>query len=297
MGVERAAAILNPAAGGGAAGRRWPKIEARLKESGIAVVTFASEAPGHATVLASEAASRQFDAILAVGGDGTVHEVVNGLLPATGKQVPLGIIPAGTGMDIARSLGLGARPLRIAQRLASPRRTEVDVGLAAGGRAFLNFAEIGLGGSVVARQSASRRRLPGRLSFLAAAVHSMMTEPLARVRVEVDGVLAYDGPTVSTVVANGRFFAGGMKIAPTASMGDGHFDVIILADFTRAQLAANIWRVYPGVHLTHPKVVFTRAVEVRVFTEDALRLDLDGELYPAEQYHFRLLPRALTLLV
>ena len=201
-------------------------------------------------------------------------------------------------MDIARSLGLGARPLRIAERLTSPRRIEVDVGMAAGGRVFLNFAEeIGLGGSVVARQSASRGRLPGRLSFLAAAVHSMMTEPLARVRVEVDGVLAYDGPTVSTVVANGRFFAGGMKIAPSASMGDGHFDVIILADFTRAQLAANIWRVYPGVHLKHPKVVFTRAGEVRVVTEDSLQLDLDGELYTRRGVSLQALPRALTLLV
>jgi YegS/Rv2252/BmrU family lipid kinase len=294
------AAIVNPAARSGRATARWRKVAAALSEAGVEPRTEHTRYPGHARTLAANLAADGYVTILAVGGDGTVHDVVNGVFAAgKAEEVRLGLVPAGTGMDVARGLGLSRRPALVARQIAAGRELAIDVGQAVGAdeQYFVNFAETGLGAAVVAREAGFNGAWPGRLSFLVAAVGAALDAGIGRARIAVDGVPAYEGPLVSVVVANGRYFGGGMRIAPRASPTDGLFDVLVLGNFTRAQLVGHIWKLYPGTHIRHPKVIWLRGSEVEVDPITPMSLDLDGELSGSGPYRFRLLPRALRVIV
>lgn len=297
---NRAGAIVNPAAGNGRAQANWRTVEARLRTSGVEVPAWTTQGPGHGTVLARRAIAEGFRTLIAVGGDGTVHEVVNGFV-ADGRprdDVRLGVVPSGTGMDFVRNLGLAAGLEAAVQRIAAGRERMVDVGVASPDNVlFVNFAETGLGAAVVAREARLPSGLPGRVSFLVAAIQAGLTEDTVPVRISVDGALLYEGMAVSAVTANGQYFGGGMKIAPGASMQDGYLDVLVLGDFTRFELVTQIWKLYPGVHVNLPKVRVARGKTVRIEPLEPARLDLDGELVDASQpYVLTVLPGALRLL-
>lgn len=238
-----------------------------------------------------------FTTIVAVGGDGTVHEVVNGFSDDDLARARLAVVPAGTGMDFLRNVGLPRGARSIAELIASGQERSVDLGRAQAGenRYFVNFAETGLGAAVVAREEVLSPSWPGRVSFFLAAVRAAMAEQNALSRVAVDGAVVYDGPLVSAIVANGRYFGGGMKVAPVASVTDGWLDVLILGDFSRAELVAQIWKIYPGTHVKHPKVLTVRARQVSIEPVGPARLDLDGELYGTGPYIFGVLPSALRV--
>jgi diacylglycerol kinase (ATP) len=162
---------------------------------------------------------------------------------------------------------------------------------------FVNFAETGIGAAVVAREAQLVHTMPGRASFFFAALDAVRQQENMSARITVDGKDVYNGKLVSVVVANGRYFGGGMRIAPKASMDDGLFDVVVLGDFSRGQLLTHIWKIYPGVHLRHSKVAWTRGRRVEVEPLAPSHLDLDGELYEHGAHDFNILPSALRVLV
>jgi YegS/Rv2252/BmrU family lipid kinase len=293
-------AIVNPAAGGGRAPRRWRTVESLLSRAGIRPKTFETEKSGDAAAAAQRAAAAGVDTILAVGGDGTVHEIVNGLADgdALRPNIRLGIVPAGTGMDFARNLRLPRRPDLVAARIVAGRERRVDIGVAQSTerRMFVNFAETGLGAAVVAREARMSDLWPGRVSFFIAAMGASLREDNATASVAVDGKTVYDGPLVSVVIANGIYFGGGMRIAPHAAIDDGHLDVLVLGDFARAELVSQAWKLYPGSHLRHPKVLWLTGSIVTVEPRSPMRLDLDGELYGEGPYTFCVLQKTLRVL-
>jgi diacylglycerol kinase family enzyme len=132
---------------------------------------------------------------------------------------------------------------------------------------------------------------------LLASVDAALHEDNIQTAIRLDGFTVYKGPVVSVVVANGRYFGGGMRIAPQAAMDDGLLDVILIGDFTRLELITQIWKIYPGLHLAHPKVLWWQGKEVEIESDRQSPLDLDGELYPSGTHRISLLPRALPLLV
>jgi YegS/Rv2252/BmrU family lipid kinase len=298
---RRVAAILNPVAGHGRAERRWRRAERDLIRHGVVPSTFRTSRQGEAASLARAVLEQGFDTVLAVGGDGTVHEVVNGL--SSGGAIPpgvrLGVVPGGTGMDFARNAGLSRSPQAAVARVLRAQERRIDLGVAGPGarRLFVNFAETGIGAAVVARELQLHRSMPGRASFFVAALDAMRQQENIEAAISVDGVLVYDGPLVSVVVANGRYFGAGMKIAPRAEMDDGLMDVLVLGNFSRAELLAQIWKIYPGVHLGHAKVAWLRGRHVEVAPRAPTHLDLDGELFGPGPYTFSVLPGALPLLV
>lgn len=297
---EKVTAIVNPAAGRGRAITIWRRVADQLRRRGWQITTLETATPGQATGLTRSAIDGGAGTILAVGGDGTVHEVANGFLwdGRVRDDARLGIVPAGTGMDFARNLGLRRGVRAALGTLLAGNERRIDVGLALpSGRLFVNFVETGLGANVVAREAEFREGWPGRASFFLAAIGAALDEDNLAVRMTVDGELVYEGPLVSAVVANGRYFGGGMKIAPYASMVDGLFDVLILGDFTRFELLSQIWKVYPGVHIRHRKVLWLTGHEVDIEPLERSRLDLDGELDGPGPYHVSLLPKALRVLV
>jgi YegS/Rv2252/BmrU family lipid kinase len=297
---RRLVAIVNPAAGHGRAQSRWRRLERLLRRHGVRPEVWHSRRRGHATELAREAIDLGFTTILAVGGDGTVHEVVNGLSlnSRLRHDVELGIVPGGTGMDFVRNLGVGPGLEAAARRILHGTARRIDVGVWSDrpDRSFVNFAETGIGAAVVAREAQIHRSMPGRASFFLAALAAVRKQENVVTRVSVDGIPAYDGPLVSVIVANGRYFGGGMKIAPRARIDDGELDVLVLGDFSRGELLTQVWKMYPGVHLGHSKVAWLRGSRIDVNPLEPTNLDLDGELFGRGPYSFGILPGALAVL-
>lgn len=231
-------AIVNPAAGGGRAGREWPALAAALRRAGAAFTQCVTCGPGDGVRCAAAAVRDGAELLVAVGGDGTLGEVATGCFLAGAAHVPrLALLPVGTGADFARCLGI-TRATALAAIVAGRPRA-VDVGRArflapdgaTGERYFLNVADLGLG----PRASLAIRRGPRRLgpvAYLYGALAGIAAYALEDVRVAVDGAPVFAGPAGLVAVANGAFFGGGMRLAPGARPDDGVFDVLTLAGTT-----------------------------------------------------------------
>ncbi len=294
--------IGNPRAGKGTVRRRWEDLLERLERSGLQPTGELTDGPGHAAELADKARSDRRAMVVAVGGDGTVHEVVNGLLTqGTEERVPvLGVIPAGSGCDYARSFSLPNDLDAAAACLSSPRAPRVvDVGeVRCQGidgerrRLFANVAEVGIGADVAYRASRLPRAFgPARYvgGFALTLPRHRPTD--ARVVATTDH---YRGRLTNLVVAIGQYFGAGMHIAPAADLSDGEFDVQVQFG-SKLDYALSMPKLFRGTHLPHPRVLEWRAGTVEVSCDPAARLEADGELLGTTPASFRILPGALRV--
>lgn len=287
-GAGRTWVILNPAAGKGRAERAWPMIAAQLRARGIGFTQAVTCGPGDAGALVRQDVTDGAARIIVAGGDGTLNEVVNGLIAAGGAgmgQPTLAVLPLGTGVDFARGLGIRSLPDALdALRRGRPRA--LDLGLArfrdpAGRekeRAFINVADCGLG-PIASRQIARVDRRLGRGAYLYGALRAIAAYSPALTRISVDGRIVYDAPCGLLAIGNGRFFGGGMCIAPKARPDDGLLDLVILGATNRRTLVGELLpRVYRGSHLRHPAVHLARGGTITVDATPPLPLELDGEI-------------------
>lgn len=297
--------IVNPRSANGATGARWPALEAYLRDVGLEGQTRYTRGPDDARRLTVEALAAGSRLVVAVGGDGTIHEVVNGFFD---PQAPadhgaeLGILPCGTGGDLIRTLGISRNPYHAAERLLKGAPRRFDVGLArfqAGGREitryFVNIAEVGLGGAVVERVNRTSKALGGFVSFLAGTLATFATYRPGELTITVDAEPPRTLRAWNVVVGNGRYFGGGMRILPEAQPDDGLFDVMVVGDVPRSALFSNVAAIYRGTHLQARGVEHFRAREVTVEAQEPLLLDLDGELPGQSPVTFRLVPGALGI--
>jgi YegS/Rv2252/BmrU family lipid kinase len=300
--------IVNPAAGGGRSGRVWARLEGAARTSCASPrVCFTSER-GAAIAIARQAATDGAQLVVAVGGDGTVNEVVNGLMRAPDgarRSVALGVLATGTGRDLARSLDLPADPIGQLARITGGIDRRIDVGRVTFGgpaagepRYFVNVASFGLSGVADRIMNGHALRwLPTKLAFQAAVVRSLTVFRNAKVRIRVDEADWQEVTLKVGAVCNGRHFGGGMQIAPLASLDDQQLDVIIIGDMSAAMLARKFTTVYRGAHLELPEVSFTRGR--RIVAEPTgsadVPLDIDGEGLGALPATFEVLPGALAL--
>ncbi len=302
--MSHARLIVNPAAGAGRSGRRWPPIQAHLKDIGLRFDFTLTEAPGHATELARDAARNGHDMIVSVGGDGTLNEVVNGLYQAgaTGHMT-VGIIGTGTGSDYIRTVDV-PRGFRDACRsLLNPRRLAVDAGVVEYARnnqtlrrLFVNFAGLGFDSEVVKATGQRFKRFGGKPAYLMGLLSTFLSYRNREMMLTLDGVS--DRRKVCTVVvSNGRYGGGGMLVAPKADATDGLLDVMTVNDISKPDLLWSLPRIYRGTHLTHPKVLAERAREIEIRPAQAVPLQADGELLGETPARFRVLPAAVTLAV
>jgi diacylglycerol kinase (ATP) len=296
--------VVNPASANGSTGRRWPEIAHRAAEAGLVGDVLTSRAPGDVATLTREAADGGARLIVVVGGDGTVNEATNGLMRAAAGDVELAVLPRGTGTDFVRHFGIPTnldRALAIA-RTGTPR--SIDVGHVSytaweGGVAesfFANVASAGMSGAIAQRANSTSKALGGKASFLWATLAVFARWRNSDVRVEVDEVRR-EGPMHDVIVANCRFLGGGMKLTPDAEPDDGLFDVLTLGDLTKADLVANLPKIYRGTHLPHPKAELLRGRVVSVDAETPLPVELDGEQPGTTPVRFEVRPRALRLRV
>jgi diacylglycerol kinase (ATP) len=299
--VTETVMIVNPASSAGRTARQWPEIAKRAKAHGLEVDVRLTEQRGHATVLAREAAGQGVPLVLAVGGDGTVSEVANGLAGGD-AATDLAIIQRGSGCDIMRTFGIpkdADRALEIAAR--APART-IDLGRVeyagpdgeAESRHFINIASAGLTGVAADRVNRSGKPLGATVAFGWAAVATFVGYRNSRFRIQIDDE-QLDQVCNNAIVGNCRYFAGGMKILPDADPADGLLDVLVWGDVSKLDLALNLHKLYRGTHTGHPKATMRRARRVTVTPESALPIEVDGEQPGLTPATFEIVPSALRL--
>jgi diacylglycerol kinase (ATP) len=238
-----------------------------------------------------------------VGGDGTVNEVVNGLVAADGRA-ELAVIPRGTGVDFVRTFEIPTKLDDAFSVILAGRSRSIDVGRATyrswSGETetlyFANVASAGMSGAIAQRANDTTKVLGGKISYLWATVAVFARWQNSELRLTVDGE-SRAGQMHDVVVANGRTFGGGMIICPEAEPDDGLFDVLTIGDLTKGDLLVTLPKTYRGRHLPHPKAELLRGKVVTIEADAPLPVELDGEQPGNTPARFEVVPGALRVRV
>ena len=295
--------LVNPASANGSTGRRWPELARRAAAAGLEGATLFSERQGHLAELAREAALDGAELLVVVGGDGSVNEVVNGLA-GLGRQPEVAVVPRGTGWDFSRTFGIPRKIDDAVQIALQGDVRTIDLGRASyrawdGSDAtawFANVASAGMSGAIAKRANETTKALGGKASYLWATFAVFSGWEATEIEVAVDGERRA-GPMFDVVIANGRFFGGGLEICPEAEPDDGLFDVLTIGDVTKRDLVQTMPRMYRGTHLPHPKAELLRGSSVTVKSETPLPIELDGEQPGTTPVTFEVAAGALRLRV
>jgi YegS/Rv2252/BmrU family lipid kinase len=301
--------IVNPASASGRTGRHFDGI-ARAVRAAVGDFECAfTKARGDGARLAREALASGGELLVAVGGDGTASEVIDGMTGANGhgRGALFGFIPRGTGGDLRRTIGLAGDVDAAARALASRNEAVLDLGrIELAGpdgtrrvRHFANVAGCGVSG-VVSRSVNDGLHLPsGKLSFMLASARALLTWSDRRVRWRVDEGPWNDERVTALSVCNGRYFGGGMMVAPEARMDDGLFDVVVWKGLGLGDFVVKRPMLYDGTHVRLPntRVLRARTVEIEAGAGEDVPLDVDGEAPGTLPARFELIPRALRFRV
>jgi diacylglycerol kinase (ATP) len=294
--MTRLLIIYNPTAGRGRARAEWPAVEGALRQVGVPFDAVATDAPLEAVSLARNAAGR-YTGVVGVGGDGTIHEIVNGLMQASGEQetIPLGVVPMGNGDDFAKVLPpeapIGGKSFdwRAAVTKVAEGNTRLfDVGRMKGdhprfepdGAAhyFVNGMDVGFGAHAAMNFNTIPKALKGMSAYLAAVLKTMIRYPRLHLRVHLDDQPPFDQATAMTAVTNGRCFANGFWVCPEAKANDGLFDLMVGGAIGRLKILELIPKFWKGTHVDDPAVRMYRAKRVKLESEEPLIVEADGEI-------------------
>ena len=304
--------IVNPAAGGGRAARALDRVLealAPLQPFDVFVTQPGEARPAERA--AHDAVLAGAERILVLGGDGSSSQALNGIYAAGGAdalaRVALGLLPAGTGRDYARSVNVPRDPVMAARavaRGAATRRVDVGVITLADGRTrlFLNVASFGVSAQIAhaLEEYPQLKRRAGAVAFGLATVRAGIRYAPVETELRVDTQAAQRGPTAAVAIANGGWFGGGMRVAPDARIDDGRLEVVRFGDLARRDFLISLPRLYRGTHYTHPAVTHTQGAEVFAApgagVTRPIEIEADGEIVGALPARFSLLPAALTLL-
>ncbi|MEW6243808.1 MAG: diacylglycerol kinase family protein [Bacillota bacterium] len=260
--------VVNPVAGRGRALRAFKAVQEICKERYVF-----TDAPMHATEIARLAAKEGIPLVVAVGGDGTVHEVANGLA-CTGTA--LGVIPAGKGNDFARSLGIPFSPHRAVRLISSGCTRVIDLGMV-DGRYFLNVSGVGFDAEVAQEVNSSERKIGGPLTYILGVLKMLSRYDPVPVEIALDGDVIRERILV-VAIGNTPYYAAGMKMVPHARPDDGEFGICVAGNLTKAETLAMLPLVYSGRHISHNKVSTYKAARVEIRSETALAIQADGEI-------------------
>ncbi len=299
--IARTVFLVNPASDGGATGKRWPELAHRAARLGLEGETLFSERPGHLIELAAAAVDGGAALVVAVGGDGTLNEVVNGI---AGRDVELATIPIGTGMDFVRTYGIPTSFDEAVQVARDGRPRTIDAGLVryrtwAGDNAerwFANVGSVGMSGAVAQRANGMSKALGGKATFFYALTRVFLEWENTEVTVRLDGA-ERRGRMHDVIVANGVWHGGGMMLAPAAQPDDGLFEVVLIGDVGKVDFLSTAPKIYKGKHVNHPKVEVLRSARVEVDAAEHLPIEVEGEQVGTTPAAFEVVPGALRVRV
>jgi len=279
--------ILNPAAGAGRARRLWPKVRDELRYWRVMPDVIETEDAGHATELAKDAVARGSSLVIAAGGDGTAHEVVQGLMDAAAGSsgTAFGHLPLGTGCDLAAGLGLPHKPAGLLRRMRKGRNTYIDIGVAeisAGAstvrRYFFNAATVGLGPNVARRFRASKRAQKlGKLGYSLISIQELFGARPYQVSWKTDDGRGDDTLLLNLFVCNGPTLAGGMRPSPEASFSSGVLHVVIAGSLSLPSALNQFRRMSQNLPFTHPEIQSFTCRSIDLEGPD-LDVETDGEI-------------------
>lgn len=305
----------------------WPIVRDRLQSNGIDFESYETAGPRDATTRTRAAVNAGCTNIAVVGGDGTLSEAAEGFfdidridpnqLPAAlNPEATLAILPAGTGDDFARGLAGQRKPLDTwlsrfvshckTDSSAATKQIDVLIGTCDGySQRFicLNASTMGIGGETATRVAGHgklMRRFPGEARFMTAAIGGLAAWRERRVRVTIDEEKIVDGAMNLVAVANGLYAGGGMMLSPGARLDDGKLDVVTASGLSRLGVIRELPRIHSGRHVSNPKVQVNQGAEVRIetfATEDALLIEADGNVRGRTPAEFRVIPRALKIVI
>jgi diacylglycerol kinase (ATP) len=294
---------VNPASGNGGTGKRWPELAHRAAQLGLEGTTLFSERPRQLIELAEQAAHNGAELIVSVGGDGTLNEVVNGLIRA-GSAAELATIPLGTGMDFVRTYGIPTR-FDDAVRTAFEGTTRtIDVGRVSyrewsgseSERYVANVGSVGMSAAVAQRANGMSKALGGKATFFYALARVFFEWDNTLVSVQLDDERR-EARMHDVIVANGQWHGGAMHLAPEAQPDDGLFDVVLIGDVTKRDFVTTAPKLYKGTYLAHPKIELLRSRTVVVDAPERLPIELDGEQVGTTPVRFEIVPAALRVRV
>jgi diacylglycerol kinase (ATP) len=297
--------IVNPHAGRRHVGEEIPELERQLRARGLEYRLLRTGGRGDATRFAREALEAGGRFVVAVGGDGTVHEVVNGMLDEEGKPIVpdavLGVVAAGSGCDFIRTFGLPGDATRACHHLTGDNTYPLDVGKITytagsgdqGSRYFVNVAEAGLGAAVAARAERMSPRL-GQAKYFIGFWLTMPRFKLAKVGVRADRK-TYEGPAYLVIVGNAQYNGGGMKVSPRSYPGDGVLDVLVFKG-PKSDSFTMIPKVYRGEHVPHDHIEEFRVKHELVIDADRpLPIEADGEVLGTTPATFEVIEHPIRL--
>jgi len=308
--------VVNPASGGGKTGKTFESLRSTIGARLGAMRVVFTETRGHAIELTKQGVADGHMLIIAVGGDGTFHEVVNGVMDAPineahGKRARVGLIAQGTGGDFRKTLGIEHRLDKYLEVLTAGRSREIDVGRVryrdSDGtdkhRWFVNILSAGMGGLVDRYVADAPAYLSGKAAYFAASARALVRIQEGRLRAAIDN----DGMTTQRMlrtymiaICNGRYFGGGMKVAPMALIDDGKFDVIAMGAPNKLAFSVMANKIYDGGHIGQPYVETFKCSGIELELEnrdvsDVFLNDIDGEPLGGLPLHVEMHHRALTL--
>jgi len=298
--------IANPESRAGATAGKLPDIERALRRQGLGYELVCTQRPGHATEIAR--ARRDVEVIAVVGGDGTLNEVAQSYIDDAGKVIDgpeLALIPSGSGGDFRKTLDLSGSIDEAAAQIRFGRPRAIDLGVLEAidhrgqhlVRAFVNIASFGIGGAVAELVNAAPKSA-GRATYLLGTLRALASYKNVDVRIRVDGAAFYEGRVFEVAIANGRYFGGGMKIAPHADPTDGKLDVVVLGDMSRTDVLALAPKIYTGAHLGQAYVSLGKGSVIEAEPLHAwaqVLLDVDGEGPGRLPVRATIRPGALTI--
>jgi diacylglycerol kinase (ATP) len=299
--------IVNPESNRGRTRKRWTEIREGLRHFIREFKYEFTEKPLDATDLARAAIKDGTELVIGVGGDGTMNEIANGFYEdrrIINPVATLGLVPAGTGCDLFRSLNIPVGLKGALRVLTDAPAVRMDVGrvrFAGNGgvpdeRVYLNVADFGLGGEVV-REVSERRLQRKASSYVRCLISTMVRYRNKRVRIRVDGRDLPDGEYLIGAVANGKIFGKGMKVAPDAQLDDGLFDAVLVRGFRFLEFCRHGWKLMNGSHVTHPKVTVVRGRRVEAWPDEGeeVLLELDGDQLGRLPATFEVVPGTLLV--
>jgi diacylglycerol kinase (ATP) len=283
--------LFNPAAGRGRARRKFQVALEVLRRGGVGPEVQESRSAEHLRELARRALAEQPDVVVSAGGDGTHHYVLNAL---AASDVPMGILPLGTGNDLAQGIGIPIDPRRAAAALLKGKTKQIDLGRA-GSSFYGGMAGVGLDAMVARYVNERAQRVRGRLAYGWGVLRCLQAYQPQSVEVCADG-WNFRGEIMSVLIGNHPFYGGGFRIAPRARADDGLLDVCLIPAMSKLQLLPWIPRVYRGTHLVHPRIRYFQTPRIELHSPGPLELFADGEFMQELPVAIEAAPRALRMI-
>jgi len=307
--LGRPLVIVNPRSGAGLSEARWARVRGALADGLGEIDSAFTTGPRDATAIATREAAAGRRLIIALGGDGTISEVADGVLQAgaaVAAATEIALIPRGTGGDFRRTLELPHDIGAAARHIRDTAAQAVDAGRvryrahdgSEAVRHFVNVASFGFSSAVASRANASSKRFGGRIAFFAATLRELIAHDNRDVWLTLDGQERLRRRVMMAAVGNGRFFGGGMKICPDARINDGVLDLVTVGDLSRGEVVVNLGKLYEGTHLELEDVKSARVSHLVAESVDAdamIPVELDGETPGFLPATFDILPGALRI--